>query len=91
MLSPTGRTSYGFCKPAIRLRCCYNLAIFDSVPANIENGLRLSCAAVARRQEAKSFELRAATSLARLWQQQGKKTEARDLLVPSSSHFAVVS
>jgi len=35
---------------------------------------------VARRQQAKSLELRAATSLARLWQEQGKKTEARDLL-----------
>src|SRR6266850_2182547 len=35
---------------------------------------------IARRQEAKSLELRAATSLARLWQQQGKKAEARHLL-----------
>ncbi len=33
-----------------------------------------------RQQEAKSWELRAATSLARLWQQQGKKEEARQLL-----------
>ena len=31
---------------------------------------------IARRQQAKSWELRASTSLARLWQQQGKKTEA---------------
>ena len=35
---------------------------------------------VAQKQSAKSWELRAATSLARLWQQQGKTTEARDLL-----------
>jgi predicted ATPase len=35
---------------------------------------------VARRQSAKSWELRAATSLARLWQQQGKKAEAHQLL-----------
>ncbi len=35
---------------------------------------------IARRQQAKSLELRAATSLARLWQQQGKKTEAHHLL-----------
>jgi predicted ATPase len=35
---------------------------------------------VARRQEAKSLELRAAMSLSRLWQQQGKRQEAYDLL-----------
>jgi tetratricopeptide (TPR) repeat protein len=35
---------------------------------------------MARRQEAKSLELRAAMSLARLWQQQGKDAEARELL-----------
>jgi predicted ATPase len=35
---------------------------------------------VARGQEAKSLELRAAMSLSRLWQQQGKKREAHQLL-----------
>ena len=35
---------------------------------------------IARNQQAKSFELRAATSLARLWQQQGKCEEARQVL-----------
>jgi predicted ATPase len=34
----------------------------------------------ARRQQAKSLELRAATDLARLWSNQGKRVEARDLL-----------
>ena len=38
--------------------------------------------AIARHQQAKSLELRAATSLARLWQQQGKRQEAHDLLAP---------
>ena len=33
--------------------------------------------AIARRQQAKSWELRAAMSLSRLWQQQGKRAEAR--------------
>ena len=42
---------------------------------------------VARRQEAKSLELRAATSLARLWQQQGKRQEAHDLLAPVYGWF----
>ena len=37
---------------------------------------------VARRQEAKSLELRAAMSLRRRWQQQGKRDEARQLLAP---------
>jgi hypothetical protein len=35
---------------------------------------------IARRQEAKSLELRAVMSLARLWQQQNKKDEARQML-----------
>ena len=42
---------------------------------------------VARRQSAKSWELRAATSLARLWQQQGRKEEARELLAPVYEWF----
>ena len=35
---------------------------------------------IARRQEAKCFELRAVMSLSRLWQQQGKQEEARQML-----------
>ena len=42
---------------------------------------------VARRQEAKSLELRAAMSLARLWQQQGKRAAARELLAPLYGWF----
>jgi class 3 adenylate cyclase/predicted ATPase len=42
---------------------------------------------VARRQEAKSLELRAAMSLARLWQQQGKRQDAYDLLAPVYGWF----
>jgi class 3 adenylate cyclase/predicted ATPase len=38
--------------------------------------------AIAQKQSAKSWELRATTSLARLWQQQGKRQEAYDLLAP---------
>ena len=43
--------------------------------------------AVARRQQAKSWELRAAMSLSRLWQQQGKQAEARALLAPVYGWF----
>jgi class 3 adenylate cyclase/predicted ATPase len=42
---------------------------------------------IARAQEAKSLELRAATSLARLWRDQGKRAEARDLLAPLYGWF----
>jgi predicted ATPase len=42
---------------------------------------------VARRQEAKALELRAAMSLSRLWQPQGKRAEARELLAPVYNWF----
>jgi hypothetical protein len=42
---------------------------------------------VARSQQAKSFELRAAMSLGRLWQRQGKRADARDLLKPVYGWF----
>ena len=42
---------------------------------------------VARQQQAKSWELRAATSLARLWRDQGKRDEARELLAPVYGWF----
>jgi tetratricopeptide (TPR) repeat protein len=42
---------------------------------------------IARAQEAKSFELRAATTLARLWRDQGKRDAARALLAPIYTWF----
>ena len=42
---------------------------------------------IARQQQAKSLELRAAMSLSRLWQRQGKRTEAYELLAPVYSWF----
>ena len=43
--------------------------------------------AIARQQQAKSWELRAAMSMARLWRDQGKREEARDLLAPVYGWF----
>ena len=43
--------------------------------------------AIAQNQQAKSLALRASTSLARLWQQQGKRQEAYDLLAPVYGWF----
>jgi len=42
---------------------------------------------IARHQQAKSFELRSAMSLSRLWQQQGKRAAARELLAPVYGWF----
>jgi predicted ATPase len=55
---------------------------FKESQSALEEALR-----VARRQQAKSYELRAATSLARLWRDQGKQRQARDLLAPIYGWF----
>ena len=43
--------------------------------------------AVARQQQTKSWELRAAMSMARLWRDQGKPQQARELLAPVYGWF----
>jgi predicted ATPase len=58
-----------------------------------ESGCRRSASAsqgaisTARQQQAKSRELRAAMSMARLWRDQGKRDEARNLLAPVYGWF----
>jgi predicted ATPase len=47
----------------------------------------LTAIAVAQQQRARSFELRATTSMARLWRDQGKRDEARELLAPVYGWF----
>jgi hypothetical protein len=46
-----------------------------------------ACAQVARAQQAKSWEPSAAMSMARLWRDQGKRDEARELLAPVYGWF----
>ena len=55
-------------------------------PAKAEDSLRTALA-IAREQGTRSYELRAATSLARLWREQGRRGEARDLLAPVYGWF----
>jgi predicted ATPase len=52
------------------------------VEAHFEHAL-----AVAREQQAKSWELRAAMSMARLWRDQGRRSQARHLLAPIYGWF----
>jgi predicted ATPase len=47
----------------------------------------LTAIAIAQQQKARSFELRAAMSMARLWRDQGKRDEARALLAPVYGWF----
>jgi predicted ATPase len=54
--------------------------------APVEEAL-LTAIAVAQQQEARSFELRAAISIARLWRDQGKRDKAYDLLAPVYGWF----
>jgi class 3 adenylate cyclase/tetratricopeptide (TPR) repeat protein len=67
-----------------RLRGELQIATGDQVTAEQNYHRALT---IARRQSARTFELRAATSLARLRREQGKCAEARDLLAPIYNWF----
>jgi predicted ATPase len=67
-----------------RLRAELLLVLSDQ--AGAEEQLH-KAVAVAQEQSAKSFELRATTSLARLWRDQGKRQQAHDLLAPVYGWF----
>jgi predicted ATPase len=73
-----------FAAEAHRLRGQILLKMNDRAAAEDSFGRALD---VARRQSAKFWELRAATSLARLWCEQGKSGEARQLLAPVYGWF----
>jgi predicted ATPase len=69
-----------------RLTGVLHLAHAPTAQAEAEANMRHALE-VARHQEAKSLELRAAVSLSRLWQHQGKRVEARELLAPVYGWF----
>jgi predicted ATPase len=54
----------------------------DEGQASLQGAIR-----IARDQHAKSLELRAVRDLARLWGEQGRRTEARDILTPVYGWF----
>jgi len=55
-------------------------------PTKAEDSFRTALA-IAREQGTRGYELRAAMSLARLWREQGRRDEARDLLAPVYGSF----
>jgi predicted ATPase len=55
-------------------------------PAQAENSFRTALS-IAREQGTRGYELRAATSLARLWREEGRRGEARELLAPVYDSF----
>jgi predicted ATPase len=62
------------------------LMLPDHDPAKAEADFQRALL-VSRRQQAKSWELRAAISMARLWRDQGKRQKAQDLLAPVYGWF----
>ncbi len=70
----------------LRLRAMCLLSLSSSNAPEAEAAFR-DAMEVAKRQNARSLELRAATSLARLWRTQGRTTEARDLVAPVYGWF----
>ncbi len=76
----TSKTAQGFFAAELhRLRGIFLLKMGESNKAEAQKSLQQSLDD-ARRQQAKFLELRAAVSLARLWQRQGKLEEAREML-----------
>ena len=76
-----------FCEAEIHRRAG-EIALKSSRPdAAKAEGYFERALAVARKQQARSWELRTAMSLARLWRDQGKRDEARELLAPVHGWF----
>jgi predicted ATPase len=75
-------TGESWCEAEVH-RTAGNIALMSPQP---DTAKAVACferaLAVARKQQAKSWELRAAMSMARLWRDQGKRNEARNLLAP---------
>jgi predicted ATPase len=84
----TAEASWERCFDAETRRIAGDIALssperdFARAEAHFERALE-----IARAQQARSWELRAATSLSRLWRDQGKRAEAHDLLTPVYGWF----
>jgi predicted ATPase len=86
-MSTVGTTKETWYEPEVH-RIAGEIALNSSRPdaAKVEACIKRALA-VARQQQAKSWELRASMSLARLWRDQGKVQQARELLAPVYGWF----
>jgi predicted ATPase len=80
------RTKEGWCKAEVH-RIAGTIALMAEPDATLAEASFYRALAIARDQRAKSWELRSATSMARLWQDQDKPQQARDLLAPIYGRF----
>jgi predicted ATPase len=86
-LSTIERTKEKWCEAEVN-RVAGDIALMSPEPDMTKAETYFERAlAIAREQQAKSWELRAAMSLARLWRDQGKTQQARDLLAPVYGWF----
>jgi predicted ATPase len=84
LIEATGQRSH----EAEILRIAGEIALLEPKPDAAKAEMYFSHALdVARKQQAKSWELRAAMSMARLWRSQGKRQQARELLAPVYGWF----
>jgi predicted ATPase len=87
LASITAEERAAFCAPeVVRIEGDLLLRRPDPAAGEAEGCFRAAIELAGRRAE-KSLELRAATSLARLWQQQGKREDARRLLAGAYNWF----
>jgi predicted ATPase len=83
-------TNERWCEAEIYYRMAGEIALLSSeLDAAKAEGYFQRALAVARQQQAKSWELRAAMSLARLWREQGKSQQSRELLAPVYWWFTI--
>jgi hypothetical protein len=81
--TPEGRKLFTI--PVLVLGCC--VACLPRAESGGRSGYFERALAIARHQQAKSWQLRASMSLARLWRDQGKPQKARELLAPVYDWF----
>ena len=86
-MSAVETTKERWCEPEVYRTAAEIASLASELDAAKAQAYFERALSVARAQHAKSWELRAAMSMARLWRAQGKRDEARELLAPVYGWF----